>query len=122
MPRIADYMAHPGTAKILTGGDVDVDFVFGGMGAGGVGSSCVATFMVNTTNSPNDLRVQCRLGGQAGPLIWSYGPTDTQLTRPFQQIFNGLTVAGPNTLHFRIVGGTGAMDITNLVVWFQRDI
>ena len=121
MPRIADYMAHSGSAKILTTGDIDVDFVFGGMGTGGVGSGCVATFMVNTETS-NDLKVQCKLGGQAGPVIWSYGPTDTNLTRPFQQIFNGLTVAGPNTLHFRIVGGTGAMSITNLVVWFQRDI
>ena len=121
MPRISDYMAHSGSAKILTTGDIDVDFVFGGMGTGGVGSGCVATFMVNTETS-NDLKVQCKLGGQAGPVIWSYGPTDTNLTRPFQQIFNGLTVAGPNTLHFRIVGGTGAMSITNLVVWFQRDI
>src|SRR5215217_2663525 len=74
MPRIADYMAHSGSAKIVTGGDIDVDFVFGGMGTGGVGTGCVATFMVNTENS-NDLKVQCRLGGQAGPVIWSYGPT-----------------------------------------------
>jgi hypothetical protein len=121
MPRIADYMAHLGTAKILTTGDIDVDFVFGGMGTGGVGSSCVATFMVNTEAS-NNLKVQCRLGGQGGPVIWSYGPTDTNLTRPFQQVFNGLTAAGPNTLHFRVVDGAGAMSITNLVVWFQRDI
>ena len=121
MPRIADYMAHSGSAKILTTGDIDVDFVFGGMGTGGIGSGCVATFMVNTESS-NDLKVQCKLGGQAGPVIWSYGPSDTNMTRPFQQVFNGLTVAGPNNLHFRIVGGTGAMSITNLVVWFQRDI
>ena len=121
MPRIADYMAHSGSAKILTSGDIDVDFLFGGMGTGGVGSGCVATFMVNTETS-NDLKVQCRLGGQTGPVIWSYGPTDANMTRPFQQVFNGLTVAGPNNLHFRVVGGTGAMSITNLVVWFQRDI
>ena len=121
MPRIADFMAHPGTAKILTTGDIDVDFVFGGMGTGGIGSGCVATFMVNTESS-SDLKVQCRLGSQIGPVIWSYGPTDTNMTRPFQQVFNGLTVAGPNNLHFRIVGGAGAMSITNLVVWFQKDI
>ena len=121
MPRIADYMAHPGTAKILTTGDIDVDFVFGGMGTGGIGSGCVATFMVNTESS-NDLKVQCKLGSQIGPVIWSYGPSDTNLIRPFQQVFSGLTVAGPNNLHFRIVGGAGAMSITNLVVWFQRDI
>jgi hypothetical protein len=107
--------------RSLTGGDVDVDFAFGGMGPGGVGSGCVATFMVHTENS-NDLKVQLRLGGQAGPVIWAYGPTDANMTRPFQQIFNGLTVAGPNILHFRIVGGTGAMSISNLVVWFERDI
>ena len=63
MPRIADYMAHSGSAKILTTGDIDVDFVFGGIGTGGIGSGCVATFMVNTEGS-NDLKVQCKLGGQ----------------------------------------------------------
>ena len=121
MPRIADYLAHAGSAKILSPGDIDVDFAFGGLGSGGVGSSCVASFMVNT-ESANDLKVQCRLGGQTGPVIWSYGPSDTNLMRPFQQIFNGFIAGGPNTLHFRIVGGTGAMSITNLVVWFQRDV
>ena len=44
------------------------------------------------------------------------------MTRPFQQVFNGLIPVGINTLHFRVVGGTGAMTISNLVVWFQRDI
>jgi hypothetical protein len=121
MPRIADYIAHSGSGKIIAGGDLDVDFVFGGMNTGGVGSGCVATFMVKTENA-NELKVQLRLGGQEGPVVWSYGPSDSNLTRPFQQVFNGLTVAGENRLHFRIVGGTGAMSITNVVVWFQRDI
>ena len=121
MPRIADYMAHSGTTKLVTGGDIDFDFVFGGLGTTGIGSGCVATFMVNTESS-NDLRVQCKLGGQSGPVIWSYGPSDTNMTRPFQQVFNGLVPVGINTLHFRVVGGTGAMTISNLVVWFQRDI
>ena len=120
MPRIADYIVHPGSGKILTGGDIDVVFAFGGIGAGGVGTNCILGFMANTENS-NNLKVECRLS-TTNQVIYNYGPTDTNITRFFQEVFDGLTVSGPNNLTFKIIGGTGSFSIANLVIWFQRDI
>src|SRR5262245_15660229 len=121
MAQIADYMAHTGTAKLIAGGDIDVDFTFPAMGPGGQGTNCILGMMVDTQNA-NDLKVEGRLGGQTGPIVFTYGPSDTNLTRFFQRVFNGLSTANNNNIHLRIVGGTGSFSVSNMVLWFQRDV
>jgi hypothetical protein len=115
----ANYLLPtPRSREIHTGGDIDVDFVFAGLPAGALAIDCILGFMVHTKDS-NNLRVEARLNG--GAPFFSYGPTDTNLTRFFQEIFGGLRLSPQtNTITFKIIGGSGSFNMRDVVLWFRR--
>ena|SRR5262245_58946424 len=119
MPQVCDYMVHPGTFK-LTHDDVDEVVVdFPKMGIGGQRDNCILGMMVSTQNTTNNFTVEVRING---PLIFTYGPTGTNLTRFFTDVFHGLSYNKKNRVHVKIVAGSGSFSILNMILWFHRTI
>src|SRR5215204_1809982 len=117
MPTVVDYAPNTASGKILSSGDIDVDFTYG-IPANAMSNSCILEFMVNTSSSSN-LKVEAKLNSGGAP-IFTYGPTSTNITRPFQKIFSGLKPGEVNKVTFRIVGGAGVFEIGDSVIWFHK--
>jgi hypothetical protein len=83
MQSIADYTiisASPFTLQV--GGDIDRDFTFSIPSTVSLTSSAILGFMV-TTNGADNLKVHVSINGVQ---VFSYGPSDTNITRFFQKV------------------------------------
>jgi len=111
----------PSSGLIQKGGDIDIDFIFPGLPPGGIATRCILGFMVNTTNA-NNLHVRAFLNSSAAH-FFNYGPTDTNLTRFFQEVFSGPVFAPQtNKITFRVLpsSSSGAFNIHDMVLWFRH--
>jgi hypothetical protein len=79
----------------------------------------VVGFMV-TDRSPG-LQVQAKLNGH---VIWKYSSSTGSPKLFFQQVgFNGLKAdPADNKITYEIVGGTGRMDINEIVLWYRLKV
>ena len=59
--------------------------------------------------------------------VWSYGPTDADLTRPFHEVVefkNNIKILkiDDNRLDMKVESGQGTLRISDIVVWFQNKV
>jgi hypothetical protein len=123
MALVAAYILKSGTAELSPGGTTSYEFDFGGLPNRAQVPEGVVGFMV-TDNSPG-LQVQAILND--GPVIWKYSNLTGSAPGPklfFQQVgFNGLKAApAHNKITFEIVGGTGSMNINEIVLWYHLNV
>jgi hypothetical protein len=126
MTLVAAYVLTSNTGQLSSDEKISADFHFGSLPANAQGGSCLLSFTITTSYFPT-LQVKAILND--GPDIWGYfNPaenTDPRNTLQFRlQIgFNGLEYAPINNkITFKIVGGTGRMDINECVVWYQQNV
>ena len=116
---------------------LDADFTISGTGdertfplnvplehISGTGGWDVLQFRVTTRNSDN-LRFVAEVNphrpdGVPTEFIqeFTYGPSDTNLTRGFHELLRSVVDSG-NDLRFRISGGSGAVTISDIILWYR---
>lgn len=77
----------------------------------------VLWYMVHSTGAVNQIKVEVSINGQ---LVNGYGPTSTDLTRPFHEIVNkGILKKGLNKVMFKYVSGKGKFQVSDIVIFFK---
>jgi hypothetical protein len=112
-----------GTTSLAIGGDIDHDFAIGLNANANVGIRSVLSFMLRPSN-PNNLQFRLEI-------INGDGVTSTVVTytigsntwRVFQEVIsaNVLTLTG-NTLRVTVLSGTGTLGISDIVLWYHRNL
>jgi hypothetical protein len=117
---VADYIVVSKTGVDLqVGSDLDKDFNFSVPGSAAVGERAVLMLMVNTTNTDN-LKADVRINGHN---VFTYGPSDTNLARPFHAVLDGgVLKTGSNKMEVVISGSSGRFRATDLVQLFQNNV
>jgi hypothetical protein len=87
-------------------------------------SPAILSFVVNATGSVQALEAVIKINNHT---VVQYGPTNIDLTRPFQEVFR----YRPNTntpilkhvgnwITAEVVGGQGTFRISDVIVWYQN--
>jgi hypothetical protein len=81
----------------------------------------ILMLMVNYTGAAiNDLKANASINDKN---VWNYGPTDTELTRPFHEVVPAkLLKTGKNKLTVKVESGQGKLRVSDIVVWFQNKV
>jgi hypothetical protein len=82
----------------------------------------ILSLMVHSMGSAKALKANVSINGVN---VWSYGPTDADLTRPFHEVVKGSENAlkiGPNRLKVTLESGQGTFRVSDIVVWFQNNV
>ena len=81
---------------------------------------------INSTGPMNDLKAPFTVNGTN---IFTYGPTDTDLTRPLHEVMpNGLLAHSslqnpkPNKIKIGPVSGQGKSLVSDIILWFQNKV
>jgi len=121
MPRIADYaVISDGSVTIQTGGNIDADFNPDLGNEVHLPSRSILSFLVAAQNGANNPQLRVRVNGvQQLNGTLPDGPFVTTL----QELVNANVLQnGVNNFEFAIVGGTGTLNISDVVLHYQRDI
>lgn len=122
MPRIADYVVvRDSTLTISVPGDPDQQVNGVNLEAGAhLPSSSILSFLVTAQPGANSPQLRVRVNGSQqlnGTL--PDGPFVTAL----QEVINAnVLVAAGNSFEFALVGGSGTLNISDVVLHYQRDI
>jgi hypothetical protein len=74
-------------------------------------------YMVHSTGNVNQIKVEVSINGK---LVNTYGPTSTDLTRPFHEIVNkGILQKGLNKVMFNYISGQGKFQVSDIIVFFM---
>lgn len=114
----ANYSIALGDAQqeVKSGGDIDKEFTFVIPPSAQRQLPFILQLMVQTLGA-NDLRVGVSINGSQ---IFNYGPSDTNLTRPFHDVVSAQVLnVGNNKLKVALLSGKGTFRFSNIVVWFQ---
>ena len=82
-------------------------------------------YMVHSTGSVAQIKVDVSINGKA---VTSYGPTSTDLTRPFHEIVGhdandvAILKKGTNTVTFKYVSGVGTFKVSDIIVFFKVQV
>jgi hypothetical protein len=82
----------------------------------------ILSFMVNSMGAAKALKANISINGVN---VWSYGPTDADLTRPFHEVVKKTDQAlkiGSNMLRVKLESGQGTFRVSDIVVWFQSNV
>jgi hypothetical protein len=88
----------------------------------------ILSLMVHSMGAAKALKANVSIrppGEQKFIQVWSYGPTDADLTRPFHEVVktnqNALKI-GTNRLKVTLESGQGTFRVSDIVVWFQNNV
>ncbi len=112
-----------GKVSLAIGQDIDHDFPIGLHAKANVGIRSVLSFMIDTISSNNlQFRIEIINGSGVTTSIATY-TTSSTVARVFQEVIstNTLTLTG-NTLKVRVLGGSGTLEISDIVLLYQRDL
>ena len=56
-----------------------------------------------------------------GTSVYDYGPSSTNITRDFMEVAQVLK-DGANNIEFKITGGQGVVDISDVIVWYRLTV
>jgi hypothetical protein len=82
----------------------------------------ILSFMVNSMGAAKALKANISINDVN---VWSYGPTDADLTRPFHEVVKKTDKAlkiGSNMLRVKLESGQGTFRVSDIVVWFQSNV
>ena len=122
MPRIADYtIIRDGSFELRTGGDIDQSFAFTVSDTAHLGSRSILAFILDTESNANNLLFRVEINGTHVRTARINGDT-------FQTIHEVVSAnvlqhgSGSNNIDFSIIGGSGDVHFSDVVLWWQRDI
>jgi hypothetical protein len=123
MPRAADYdIISDDKVSLRIGGDIDREFPIG-MDAPNVGSRSILSYMVDTVGA-DDLKFRVNLinGSNVTTEVGTY-TTSSGVARTFQEVINAnvLTASG-NKLIVRVLSGDGTLQISDIVLWYLKNV
>ncbi|MCE7982049.1 MAG: hypothetical protein DYG89_12705 [Caldilinea sp. CFX5] len=119
MAIVADYLAIRDTEFTLrTGQDIDWQTNFNLGNAARLDQSMILQFFYVSHQNAANLSFRFSINGNAIRTINVTG----NFFGSIHEIFNGSNlVHGQNAIEARIVGGTGGVDLSDVVLWFQHE-
>lgn len=121
MPRIADYsVISDGSVTIQTGGDIDADFNLNLDNGVDLPSRSILSFVVAAQNGANNPQLRVSVNG-AQQLNGTL-PDGPFVTSLHELVNANVLQNGANNFEFAIVGGAGTLNISNVVLHYQRNI
>jgi hypothetical protein len=119
MPDIADYrVISDGSITLQTEGDIDHTFDFDLGTAVQHGQSAVLQFFYRTSNNANNLTFRFSINGTPVRTMIVNG----NLFGTMHEVQAGVTRDNGNTLDVRIIGGSGSVEISDVVLFVQREV
>jgi hypothetical protein len=119
MPDVADYrVISDDSITLQTGGDIDHSFNFDLGTAVQHGQSAVLQFFYITSSNANNLTFRFSINGT---LVRTY-IANGKLFGTIHEVQAGVTRDNGNTLDVRIVGGSGSVVISDVVLFVQREV
>ncbi|NJR62399.1 MAG: hypothetical protein HC769_28505 [Cyanobacteria bacterium CRU_2_1] len=117
MPRIADYSVAFDTARIITPGGNE-DEIFGVNDDANTSVDAILSFRIHANEPSNQLSLGVRLNGD--PVFTFPAPLNTEICQTVHEVVR--VRRGNNTVMFSHTGTGGRIAISDVVVFFQRDI
>ena len=122
MPRIADYLIVTQPRFTLkTGVDIDREFNFTLESQASLGSRAVLMFEVFVASSVNNLLFEARINGSS-QISHTYTGFQSNTVHTIVDASLLRTGNNANNINFRILSGTGGLSISDVVLFYQRDI
>lgn len=119
MPDVADYrVISDGGVTLQTGGDIDRTFNFDLGAAVSHGQSAILQFFYVSSSNANNLSFRFSLNGTTVRTINVTGNHFATI----HEVQSGLTQDNINQLDIQIVGGTGSVTISDIVLFVQRTV
>ena len=124
MPRIADYaVVTDGKFTLQQGGDIDWAGTVSLEGGAHIGSRSILAFSYSVTGPSINLKFEVKIGStpQAQQVvILSLAPQFFSTVH--EVIAKDVLTAGANKIEFRILSGPGILQVTDVILFYQRDV
>ncbi len=118
MPIIADYkVISDGITSLAIGSDIDRDFIFS-LPSSGFRNQDGILFFVVSNNSTSALRLRVEFNDQI-KLRATLTPNDHYVS--LHEVIDGLKVQN-NKLTFTLESGEGTLRVSDIVLYFQRNV
>jgi hypothetical protein len=119
MADVADYrVISDGDVKLQTGGDIDHTFTFDLGTAVQHNQQAILQFFYVSSSNANNLSFRFAINGTAVRTINVTGNHFATI----HEVQGGVTKNNQNELEIRIVGGTGSVTISDIVLFVQRTV
>jgi hypothetical protein len=119
MATVADYLAiRDASVTLQTGGDIDWQTDFNLGSAARLDQSMILQWFYVSQENASNLSYRFRINGHN---IRTINVTGNFFASIHEILGGSNLVHGENTLEVRIVGGSGRVDVSDIVLWFQRD-
>lgn len=118
MPDVADYVAiTDGALNIATGADIDKEVNFNLEPAVRLGQQSILQFFYVSSSNASNLTYRFSINGTE---IRTINVTGNFFSTIHEVIGGGVLASGTNTLKAEIVGGSGSVSLSDIVLWVQR--
>ena len=93
------------------------------MSSPNVGARSILSFMVDTVGANNlQFRLNIINGNNVTTEVGTY-TTSSGVARTFQEVMNANTLtAANNTLRVTVLSGGGTLEISDIVLWYLKDV
>ena len=120
MPRIADYsVIRDSSFEIRTGGDIDRSFDFSLYEGFHRGSRSILAYVVDPEANVSGLKLRISVNGTS---VKEATFSSNSYQTLHEVLSANLLRVGSNTIDFRIISGSGNINVSDIVLWWQRDI
>lgn len=120
MPVIADYsIIRDSSFTIKTGGDIDRSFNFSLPSSLYRDNRSILAFVMDGASNLNNLRLEVLINGTSlrHPVL-----NQDSLQTLHEVVGSNVLRVGSNTCEFRITSGSGTMNLSDVVLWWQRSV
>jgi hypothetical protein len=118
MALVADYIVVHDAQFQLTPASPSRNFVINVPNNAALGSPAILSMMVKTI-SADDIDATIEVNGQA---VTNFVNADGLNDRAIHEVFAGSVLnAGNNTVAFDLTAGTGTLQLSDVIVWFQAN-
>ena len=119
--RIADFsVITDGSFEIRTDGDIDWDQDFNLQDEAHLSSRSILAFVVSPGDDNENVRLRVQINGTD---VRSAFRLNAPVRRSIHEVVaRNVLQAGSNNIDFRITAGSGNLHISDIVLWWQRDV
>ena len=120
MPRIADYSTIKDLGfEIGTGGDIDRTFFFTLPSDASVTSNSILAYVIDTIGSIKNLKLRVTVNKKKAQEL----TLNSHHLMTLHEIMGGdYLQVGQNEIRFHIYSGSGKLKLSDVVLWWQRDV
>lgn len=120
MPNVADYVVlADGKSSLQIGGDIDQSYSFNLPSTAIRTGSAILTLRMEAEASPSNLNWEFKINGTQ---VMSFTHGKDRFCA-IQEVFGaGILKSGANTAEARVNSGSGRIEVSDIVVWFQNAV